>query len=198
MCSNPDPCLGFARKQFIHLPSAVKRKAGSLWSSKLRTILYLFFQGSLKVGTRITSMKYIQPGDYGRGVKVSVERENVKCQRLTKVKPPLNRSLWIRNWIATYPSPQSTHYPGQMILQRSRRPVRVTPIQKPASGSGTPTWRQRRGSSKWTNNSDRKKVSSRQRLRAATAILNRVQRILLRSSETAKVWRPTSNQVSVN
>lgn len=30
VCPNPDPCLGFARKQSIHLPSAVKRKAGSL------------------------------------------------------------------------------------------------------------------------------------------------------------------------
>lgn len=40
-------------------------------------IFSFFFQGSLKVGTRITSMKYIQPGDFGRGVHVSVERENV-------------------------------------------------------------------------------------------------------------------------
>lgn len=78
VCSNPDPGLGFARKQFIHLPSAVKRRAVSLWSTKLRTNLFLFFQGSLKVGTRMTSMKYIQPGDYGRGVQVSVERRTWK------------------------------------------------------------------------------------------------------------------------
>ncbi len=31
-----------------------------------------FFQGSLKVGTRTTSMKYIQPDERERGVHVSV------------------------------------------------------------------------------------------------------------------------------
>lgn len=138
MCPNPDPRLGFARKQSIHLPSAVKRKAGSLMH-KANNHLIFFFQGSLKVGTRITSMKYIQPGDYGRGINVSLERENVKCQHLPNGKTYLNLALLLRNQITTYPSSQSTHYPGQMILQRSRRPVRPTPIQKPASGSGTPT-----------------------------------------------------------
>lgn len=32
-----------------------------------------FFQGSLKVGTRTTSMRYIQADDCGRGVQVSVK-----------------------------------------------------------------------------------------------------------------------------
>lgn len=71
-------------------------------------------------------------------------------------------------------------------------------MQKPASGSGTPTWRQRRGSSRWTNSFNRKKVSCRQKLGGTSAILSRVQRSLPWPSETAKVWRPTSNQVSWN
>lgn len=142
-------------------------------------------------------MKYIQPGDFGRGVHVSVQRENVESQHLPKIKTCLTFSP-LRNQTTARPSSQSTPHPGQMILQRSRRLDRLTLIQKPASGSGTPTWRQRRGSSRWTNSFNRKKVSSRPKLGGTSAILSRVQRSLPWPSETAKVWRPTSNQRSRN